>query len=111
MEDKVREAMRSERRRWFPFLLPTLEEGFLEDSQSEVHQGRNTSEGRWPSSASTAQKAEVAVAIVKTRGGYKATTKAGRPLSKKAKTRREALKQLRAVEANKKRGKKNRGKR
>lgn len=51
------------------------------------------------------------MAIVKTKGGYKATTKSGRPLSKKAKSRRDALKQLRAVEANKKRGKLNRGKR
>ena len=45
--------------------------------------------------------------IKKVKGGYKATSKSGRPLSKRPKTKTEALKQLRAVEASKaRRGKK-----
>lgn len=45
--------------------------------------------------------------IKKVKGGYKATSKSGRPLSKRPKTKAEALKQLRAVEASKaRRGKK-----
>ena len=39
--------------------------------------------------------------IKKVKGGYKAATKGGRPLSKKPKTKSGARKQLRAVEASK----------
>ena len=39
--------------------------------------------------------------IKKVKGGYKATTKSGRELSKKPKSREDALKQLGAVEASK----------
>jgi hypothetical protein len=41
--------------------------------------------------------------IRKVRGGYKATSKAGRPLSKRPKSKAGALKQLAAVEASKRR--------
>jgi hypothetical protein len=44
--------------------------------------------------------------IKKVKGGYKATDKRGRPLSKKPKTKKGALAQLTAVELNKKRRKK-----
>ena len=42
--------------------------------------------------------------IKKTKGGYKATTKSGRPLSKKDKTRQDAAKQLYAVHKSKTKG-------
>jgi hypothetical protein len=41
------------------------------------------------------------VMIKKVKGGYKATTEKGRPLSKKAKTRQDAAKQLYAVHKSK----------
>lgn len=39
--------------------------------------------------------------IKKLKGGYKATSESGRPLSKKPKTKEGAKRQLRAVEASK----------
>ena len=44
---------------------------------------------------------EIDEKIKKVKGGYKATTKSGRELSKKPKSREDALKQLGAVEASK----------
>lgn len=44
--------------------------------------------------------------LEKVKGGYKAASSSGRPLSKEAKTKKEALKQLAAVEASKARRKK-----
>jgi len=44
--------------------------------------------------------------IKKVKGGYKAATRRGRPLSKKPKTRAGAAAQLRAVKAGKKKPKK-----
>jgi len=41
------------------------------------------------------------MSIKKVRGGYKATTSTGRPLSKNPKSKSGAVKQLRAVEASK----------
>jgi len=46
------------------------------------------------------------MSIKKVKGGYKATSSSGRPLSKAVKTKKGALKQLAAVEiSKKKRGK------
>lgn len=39
--------------------------------------------------------------IKRVKGGFKATTETGRPLSKEPKTKAEAQRQLRAVEASK----------
>lgn len=44
--------------------------------------------------------------LKKVKGGWKATSSSGRPLSKKAKSRAAAAKQLRAVEASKARRRK-----
>lgn len=43
--------------------------------------------------------------LKKVKGGYKAASSSGRPLSKKAKTKKGAMKQLAAVEIGKKRRK------